>query len=257
MFKALPYADERMPQYLALLLLYCILAYVVIPFLIRLFRLVIKPDHIPVYVVSGDGWPSDPVNLAIIARNKQHLRDAMKAAGWYEADPLTWRTGWREVTSIIFNHPYPEAPLSNLYLFNRPQDIGFEIPTNRAGSARTRHHVRFWRLDEPPLDVKQAAHHTFWRQKLEHLFGMDSEIWIGAATEETHPIDIRWRTGQLTHGGSHDADRERDFIIQSLKDAKHVASVRTTKPGKSVQFRGQQFRTIYIADGSLKVARLK
>lgn len=257
LFTALPYADERMPQYIALLILYCVFAYGVIPLLFRLLRLFIKPDHIPLYVVSGDGWPSDPVNLALVVRSKRHLQDAMQNAGWVEADPLTFRTGWRELISIVFNTPYPAAPLSNLYLFGRSQDIGFEISTNRAKSARTRHHVRFWKLDEPQHGTDDGSGRLFWRRKLEHLLGIDSEIWIGAATEETHPIDIRWRNGQLTHGGNHDADRERDFIINSLYKAKHVARVRTSKPGKQITFRGQQFRTIYVTDGSIKVVDIK
>lgn len=256
-FEIYPYADSRLPAYIVILLIYCGFAYVVIPFLMRLLRLFIKPAHIPLYVTSGDGWPSDPVNLAVIARNKKHLCRAMKTAGWHEADKLTFRNGLKEVVSIVFNKSYPAAPLSNLYLFNRPQDIGFEIPTNDVGSARTRHHVRFWKLTEPVVGKNDRGHYRFWKKRLNTMLGMNRELWIGAATEETHPIDIQWRTGQITHGGSHDSNRERDFIIDSLRRSHGVRSVRSSTPGKELRFRGQQFRTIYTADGGLKVARLK
>lgn len=256
-FFLFPVFDSRLPAFITLLIVYCLLAYVLIPNLTRLFRVVIKPRHIPHYVTTGDGWPSDPVNIAIITKNRNTLIRAMEAAGWYTAHEMTLRTAFREFISIIFNKPYPEAPLSSLYLFNKKHDIGFEIPTNRAKSARTRHHVRFWKLEAPKLRSSQHPHMSFWQQKVQHLFGGKNEIWIGSATEETFPVDVQWYTGRLTHGGSHDADRERDFIIQSLRDVKKVKDLHTTKPGAEVTFRGQQFRTIYVTDGSIKVITLR
>lgn len=252
-----PESGSRVSAFIALLITYCLMAYVVIPNLMRLFHVFSRPNHIPLYVTTGDGWPSDPVNLALVVKDRKHLEMSMVKAGWYISDPLTFRNGFREFISILFNTHYPEAPLSTLYLFDRPHDIGFEIPTNGAGSARTRHHVRFWRLEEPVAGNRHEHHYHFWQEKLKHIFSHKREIWIGAATEETHAIDIQWRTGRLTHGGSHEADKERDFIIQTLADAKLVQKSFISEPGEQLRFRGQQFRTFYITDGSIKVARLR
>lgn len=256
-FELIPFVDARLPLYLVLLLFYCLFAYAIIPALMRLFRLVIKPDHIPLYVSTGDGWPSDPVNIAIVAKSREHLERAMHEAGWYTADKDTLKNTLREGISIAFNQRYETAPMSNLYLFNRPQDIGFEIPTNSAGSARTRHHVRFWRLEEPVYEAKHANHYEFWAQKLRHLFHIERELWIGAATEDTHPIGIRWRTGQITHRVSRHDSTERDFMIQSLKDSGSVARISHTEPGDKLKFRGQQFRVSYTTDGSIQVIHLR
>ncbi len=207
----------------ALIFTYCLMAYVVIPNLMRLFHVFSRPDHIPLYVTTSDGWPSDPVNLAIIAKSKKHLENAMHDAGWHTADPLTFRNGLREVISIIFDRSYPAAPLSSLYLFDRPHDIGFEIPTTKSGSARTRHHVRFWRMTKPRKESEfHKTHYLFWKKKLQQILGVDQSVWIGAATEEPHAIDIQWRTGRLTHGGSHEHNKERDYIIETLKKAGSV-----------------------------------
>jgi hypothetical protein len=252
-----PYINDRAPAFFALFVVYCLFAYLIIPNLIRLFRVVIKPNHIPLYVTTGDGWPSDPVNIAIIARDKASLVAAMKKAGWTVAEPMNFKNALRALHSFVFNAAYPAAPLSSLYLFDRKQDIGFEIPTNRAQSMRTRHHVRFWRLTEPRRATDKHPHLSFWHQKLEHFFVGKKEVWIGAATEEVIPLDIQWYTGRFTHGGSHDSDRERDFIIESLKKQRLVKKQHTTESGDTIQFRGQQFRTIYITDGSLKVIQLK
>jgi len=252
-----PYNESRVGIFIALLITYCTMAYGVIPNLMRLFHVFSKPDHIPLYVTTSDGWPSDPVTLAVIAKSKKHLIQSMNEAGWYTAQPLTFRNGLREVISIIFNTPYPDSPLSNLYLFDRPHDVGFEIPTNGANSARTRHHVRFWRLQKPRNESRHASHYKFWRDKLKHVLGFEREIWIGAATEETRAIDVQWRTGRLTHGGSHEAEKERDFIIDSLQQAGTVKHISTSEPGDSLKFRGQQFRTFYISDGGIKIVQLK
>ena len=251
-----PEDQSRNAILFALLIIYCVMAYFIIPALMRLFHVFMHPDHIPLYVTTRDGWPSDPVTLAVVVKSRAQLVRSMKKAGWYVAQPLTFWNGAREVFSIIFNTSYPDSPLSNLYLFDRPHDIGFEIPTNGANSARTRHHVRFWRLQKPPVEARNASHYDFWMDKLRRVFHVEREIWIGAATEETHAIDIQWRTGQLTHGGSHEADKERDFIIQSLRDAGLVRRVTTTDAGESLKFRGQQFRTFYTTDGSIKIVRL-
>lgn len=250
------YAHARLPVFIVLLVIYCFLAYGVIPLLVRLWRVIIKPDHIPLYVTTGDGWPSDPVNIALVAKSRNHLERTMHHAGWYTADKMGFKTGFLEALSVLLNRSYPSAPLSSLYLFNRRQDIGFEIPTNPALSARTRHHVRFWRLEEPPLK-NNAKQYLFWVKKLRHLLHLEKEIWIGAATEETHPIAVQWFSGQLTHGGSHDSDSERDFIIASLKESKKVKIVSFLKPGEKIRFRGQQLRTFYITDGALPVITLR
>lgn len=253
----IPYIDARLPLFVALLFAYCLFAYIVIPNLIRLFRLVVKPNHIPLYAVTSDGWPSDPINIAIVAKNKSSLVTAMKQAGWQLADQMTIKTWFRALHSFVFNAPYPRAPLSSLFLFDRRQDIGFEISTNRAKSMRTRHHVRFWQLREPRYKNDKQAHVSFWRQKLRHILKGKNNVWIGAATEDIYPLSVQWRTGQLSHGVSHEAYRERDFIIQTLRDAKLIKKVSTTDPGEEITFRGQEFRTIYITDGSIRVVEIK
>ena len=252
-----PDSDNRLAIFAALLATYCLMAYVVIPNLMRLFHVFSRPDHIPLYAATGDGWPSDPVNIALIVKDKKHLVAAMTKAGWHKSDQLTPQTGFRELLSIIFDRYYPAAPLSNLYLFDRPHDISFAIPTTKSGSARTRHHVRFWRLEAPVRESRHDSHYYFWHRKLRHLLGVNREIWIGAATEDIRLVDIQWRTGQITHGVSHEAEKERDFIIQTLTRVGYVKKIVSSDAGEQFRFRGQSFRTHYTTDGSLKIAQLK
>ncbi len=252
-----PDSNSRIAVFFALLAIYCLMGYIVIPSLFRLYHLLVEHDHIPLYATYGDGWASDPVNIAIIAKDKNELRHAMKRAGWYEADPNTLRNSIHEAWALLFNRSYPTSPVSILYLFNRRHDIAFQIPTNSAMSPRTRHHVRFWRLEPPESHKHDRGHFAFWSERLTKWLGIERQVWIGAATYDFKPFDIRWRTGSITHGVKHDANEERDFIIQTLRNAKLIRNVETSDPGEQFRFRGQSFRTIFTTDGSLKIVKLK
>ncbi len=252
-----PESGSRPAIFVALLLTYCLMAYVFIPALFRLYHVFVKHDHIPLYATYGDGWASDPVNIALVVHDRKQLQAAMHAAGWHEAEPATARNSLREAIALLFNKSYPTAPVSTLFLFNRPHDIAFQIPTNAQNSPRTRHHVRFWKLQAPEAHRHDRGHFEYWSGKLKKWLHLEREIWIGAATYDFKPFDIRWRTGSLTHGVRHDTDEERDFIIQTLKDSKVIRTVDTSEAGEQFKFRGQSFRTIFTTDGSIKVVRLK
>lgn len=251
-----PETGSRDAAFIALLLIYCLMAYIIIPALMRLFHVFSKPDHIPLYAATRDGWPSDPINIAIVANSEKHLARTFNKAGWHTADPLTFKNGVRELLAIIFDTPYAAAPLSNLYLFDRPHDIAFSIPTSKSGSPRTRHHVRFWRLEKPITESRHSSHYDFWRKKVRHILGLEKQIWIGSATEDIRMVDIQWRTGQITHGVSHDAQKEREFVIKTLKDKKLVKNIDFSEAGEQLRFRGQSFRTFYTTDSSIKIVQI-
>lgn len=257
-FKFYPYADSRLPAFLVLLIVYAAFAYVIIPALIRMFRLFSRPDHIPRYAVTPDGWPSDPVNIAIVASSREQLISSMDRAGWYLADQPTLRNNIRAMYAMLFNRPYPEAPFSQLYLFGRPFDIGFQKPANGRQSPRSRHHVRFWRL-EVPEDDRHFPHFDFWHGKVKHLLGMEKEIWIGAAIKDTNIFGIRWRSGSLTHQISVDVDAERDLIIKDLSSVRQIRTVDVVPAGEPFAFRGQTLQRggPLICDGILTVVELR
>jgi LssY-like putative type I secretion system component LssY len=255
-FKVYPYADTRLPTFAVLLLIYCLFAYLVIPTLVRLFRLVIKPNHLPVYAVSADGWSSDPVNIAIICKNKAQLKRIMRKAGWSEADPVTVSTTIKFALSIAFGTSYPTAPFSNLYLLGRRQDIGYQIQTGNKPSARHRHHVRLWQL--PVVGNDTHEDNKFWHLVLKRLFTKKQrQIWVAAATHDIAPFAIRISNLQITHKIDQNTNLERDYVIQTLKDSKHIRRIETIKTGEPLSFRGQTFGVRIVVDGQLKVIELK
>lgn len=254
-FKLYHYADTRLPTYAVLLLFYCLLAYGLIPALVRLTRLVAKPDHLPVYTTSRDGWSSDPVNIVILTKSRSHLIAAMAAAGWHQADPPNPVTTFKLGFAMALGRAYPSAPFSSLYLFGRRQDIGFQLQSGNRPSPRHRHHVRFWRLTTRNSDAPEDT--KFWQTILGLFRRRDRQIWIGAATHDIAPFAFRIQNLQLTHKIDPDTNVERDFLIASLAAHKSVRRVEIVKTGEPLSFRGQTFGVRIIVDGLLKVVELR
>lgn len=254
-FVAFPYLDRRLPVFIALLVLYIGLAYFALPTLIRFWRLLIKPDHIPLYVTTRDGIPSDPVNIVIVAKSKHHLVRSMKKAGWHTADKATLRNTIREGWAMLWDKPYPTAPFSRLFLFNRPFDVGFQIPYGKNDSPRHRHHVRFWELIES--DKKDHGHFRFWMRHFRQFISRRKTIWIGAAIDDIHIYGIRRYSLQVTHRTHPKHTLERDLIIDTLQKAGHVKYVSEVKAGEPFAMRSQQIGNSYVSDGRLKVVELK
>jgi LssY C-terminus len=253
--QAFPYLDRYLPSSIVFLVLYVILAYIGIPALIRLWRLVIKPNHIPMYVTTPDGWASDPINIAVIVQSRKQLVKHFKKAGWHVADKATLRNMLREGYAILFKQPYPTAPMSRLMLFNRSQDIGFQLQDGENPSPRHRHHVRFWRVE---IASQEHEHHTFWKDLLTFFIRHKSEVWVGAATHDISPVALRIRNLQITHKIDSDTNKERDFLIETLQDTRAIKGhIKEISSGHELAFRGQTFGVNIIVDGKLKVIELK
>lgn len=143
---------------------------------------------------TSDGHPGDPVNLAIEGAESE-LIQAMTAAGWDPADPITLESSMRIAVDSVFRRPDNDAPISALFLFGRKQDLAFEQPVGN--SPRQRHHVRFWK----------RAHLKDRRP-----------VWVGSATFDER-VGLSHTTGQITHHIAPDVDAERDLIMTGLQRA--------------------------------------
>jgi hypothetical protein len=253
-FIAVPFLDRRLPFFIALLVVYIGVAYFALPAIIRFWRVLIKPDHIPLYATTADGWPSDPVNIAIVAKSKRHFIRTMKKAGWYTADKATLRNSIREAYAVLFNQPYPNAPFSHLYLFNRTFDIGFQIPYGQNKSPRHRHHIRFWEL----IDRKEDhGHFSFWARRFRRFIGKGKTIWIGAAIDDVGVYGLRWYNLQITHNTHPLHHQERDFVIKTLHDSDAVENTSEIKAGEPFEIHSQQIGNTFISDGKIRIVELK
>jgi hypothetical protein len=187
---------------LTLLAVYAISAYLIIPTLWRV-ESVRHPalQGAPRITHTAGGIPGDPLNIALVATEVELVK-AMLAAGWHPADPLTLATSLRIISSTIFHRPYVDAPVSNLYLWGRKEDLAFEQPVG--DDPARRHHVRFWR--------STAVEAT------------GRPLWMGAATYDAR-VGFSHTTGQITHHIAPDIDAERDEIIQDLRRAGQLSQL--------------------------------
>jgi LssY C-terminus len=185
-----------------LLVGWLVIAYVALPmFWMRYTRQHPALADIPNITHTADGIPGDPLNVALIG-TEAGLKRIMLAARWYPADPLTLRSRLEIASAAVFEHPYDDAPVSNLYLWGRKEDLAFEQPVGN--DPRQRHHVRFWLSDKRDADGRP--------------------VWVGAAIFDQR-VGLSHTTGQITHHTAPDIDAERDTLFSDLKRTGDLAEV--------------------------------
>jgi hypothetical protein len=246
-----PAFNKRLPASLAIFFTYVIAAYVLIPALIRLIRIIAPARHLPLYCVTPDGFASDPINIAVVGSRKQLIK-AMEAAGWHLADRLSPHNIFRQLVSVALKRPYPTAPMSNLYLFGRRQDIGFEVHMDDARGHR--HHVRFWATtyDDELLLSFRTIH---WYKRRQTLQGKNL-LWVGAASRDVGFAFIR-HNAQITHMIDPDTDAERELIATDLLKTGRVASEQSVRLGKPYRLVNRVWRGHLHSDGLMRVLKLK
>lgn len=237
---------------LAILATYIITAYILIPALLRLIRFVFPPSHVPLYCTTPDGFASDPVNIGVLGTQKE-LATAMTKAGWYVADRRTPRTLFKFGLALLLRQPYPSAPFSNLYLFGRKQDVGFELPVDN--NPRHRHHVRFWAASHTG-DPRHLDNLSFWEKIQKSNLRTGRVLWVGAASLDIG-IGIIRHNAQLTHMIHHETDAERELIANGLKQTGLVEKVRRVAIGKPYSLRNRVVSGYLKADGKMVICELQ
>lgn len=149
---------------------------------------------------TPQGIAGDPINVALVGTEKE-LIHAFGTAGWDTADAVTLKSAIEIGESVLFDRPYPDAPVSRLLFDGHRQDLAFELPVG--GNADRRHHVRFWRTAETDADGRP--------------------LWLGAASFD-RGVGFSRDTGAVTHHIAPDIDAERDFLLRDLSAAGMLAS---------------------------------
>ena len=175
------------------LVFYLVLAYLVAPAMWeRYARRHPAFDDLPTLTRTGSDIPGDPLNVALVG-SKAEVVLAMLASEWHPADPLTLRSSLEIAAASVFKRPDEDAPVSNLFLFGRKEDLAFEQEVGH--DPRHRHHVRFWLTDRTWEDGRP--------------------IWVGSAVYDER-VGLSRTTGQVTHVTAPDVDTERDYLFQCL-----------------------------------------
>ena len=216
----------------ALLSVYLGLAYLLLPAWWRYHNRHPALSAAPTTTQTAQGIAGDPLNVALIG-TRHEVVHALLAAGWFPADPTTFRTSVHIASSVLRGRPYRDAPVSNLYLWRRRQDLSFERPAGR--SPRQRHHVRFWRAEE--LDEQGRP------------------LWLAAATFD-RSVGFSHRTGQVTHHIAADVDAERDQLFSDLQQSARLVEEYRIRGFGSTRLGRNGGGDPYYTDGDIRVGVL-
>ena len=182
---------------------------------------------LPTVTHTKSGKAGDPVNVGLIGETED-IVNAFTVAGWWPAVMPTLKSTARVVKDVILKKPYPDAPVSNLYLWDRPEDIAFEQEVN--GSPRRRHHVRLW-LADVTVDGRP--------------------LWIGASTYD-RGIYLR----KFSHHIAPDIDAERAYLFDTLTNANRIETIAVV-PGIGFTDHGRNGEDDpYFTDGQVHVGWL-
>jgi LssY C-terminus len=175
----------------------------------------------------------DMVNFVIVGSEKE-VQSALEAATWHIADTDNRKAVLNAVMQTYGNKDYLAMPMSQLYLFGRKQDFGYEMAEPIAMVA-SRHHFRIWKA---PFT---------WN---------GHDVWAGAGT---HDIGFAkdQRNNSVTHKIDPLVDGERDNIGASLQQANKAKRMVYYLPPNPVQEAKNATGDGYHSDGRLLVVFLQ
>jgi hypothetical protein len=134
--------------------------------------------------------PADLINMLFVG-SREELSAAFTAAGWTEARPASFGSGFMSALGVAQGRGDRSTPMSRLLLNDAPADMSWQKGFN---DVTKRHHIRLWMQSQT------------W----------DGEIvWAGAATRD---VDFTYLRGGMlmTHTIEERVDRERDKIAYDL-----------------------------------------
>lgn len=182
---------------------------------------------------TPQGIAGDPINVGLIG-SRAAVVHAFAMAKWDTADTVTLKSAVEIGESVLFDRPYPDAPVSRLLFEGRPQDLAFEKPLG--DSADQRHHVRLWQSGEAGIDGKP--------------------LWLGSASFD-RGVGLSHDTGAITHHIASDIDAERAFLIGDLDRAGVLASTAEIDGVGATQHGRNGEGDPYFTDGKAVVGILR
>ncbi len=161
---------------------------------------------IPRRISDKDGNAGDMINFVLIGSEEQ-VKAAFQAAGWVQVDRDVTDAIVEGLIASLSKQVYLTMPMSQLYLYGRPQDFGF-AHAEPLKVVTTRHHLRIWKST---------------------LAVAGQPVWVGAATHDMG-IERDQRNSKLTHHIDPNVDDERGFVTRSLTESGYVSQYTSVLP---------------------------
>lgn len=184
----------------------------------------------PQRAASRDNRPGDPINLVVIG-TAQEIEQAFQQAGRTEPKKKNEKSIWKTAQAVINDDGYDAAPVSDLYVFGRKEDLAFEKTFN---TFNKRHHLRLWQTQATAPDGRP--------------------IWLGAAT---HDIGIDVHPGVISHATDANLDDERQQVQSDLFLGGAVQAAQPVAPPNPLTSGMTATGGAWHTDGNLMVIDLK
>jgi len=166
---------------------------------------------IPRRVADKLGNPGDMVNFLILG-SEDAMQKVFTTAGWVKVDSDVRNAVFHGLLDSLSKESYLTMPMSQLYLFGRPQDYGW-AHAEPINVVRTRNHLRIWKA---PFTVSGET------------------LWVGAATHDIG-FERDQRNNGLTHKIDPDIDLERDYVGKTLSSTGLIAELSHFLPDDPMQ----------------------
>ena len=158
-------------------------------------------ENLPCCMTNKDGsGKSDPLNIVVIGPEEE-IWPAFITRGWDEAEITYGASLWRTIASSLFGRRYRYSPMSALYFYGRPQDVGLQKARQTVDE---RNHLRLWlspmRYQGMPVYIGQISR------------DIGVKLTTKSPTLTTHEVDP-------------DIDEARDYLIQDLLESQKVAKL--------------------------------
>jgi hypothetical protein len=97
-------------------------------------------ESLPCCTASEDGTPGDPINIIFVGQIED-IKAALVSQHWDVTAEISGSSLRRIISSFVFGSRYRYAPVSDLFLFDRKQDMSLQ--KSRA-VIDERNHIRLW-----------------------------------------------------------------------------------------------------------------
>jgi len=187
---------------------------------------------IPRRVADKAGNAGDMVNFLIIGSEAQ-MQKAFTDAGWVKVDADVRDSVLHGLIVSISKESYVTMPMSQLYLFDRPQDYGW-AHAEPIRVVASRNHLRVWKA---PFDVNGLT------------------LWVGAATHDIG-FEKDQRNDKLTHKIDPDVDLERNYVEKTLISSGLMSEITYFLPADAMKEAKTATGGSFHSDGRVLVLKL-
>ncbi len=158
-------------------------------------------EELPCCTTNADGDEyGDPLNLVLIGEPND-LVPALVRRNWHTTEIIWSRAILRTIKSFIQGERYRYSPISPLYVYGRPQDIGWQ---KARGTIHERNHMRFW------LSPIRFRGQKVWLGQISRDIGV--KLTFKSPTFTTHVIDP-------------DVDEARRYFVEDLAYSQALARI--------------------------------